>query len=216
MVEGDPWRCRRPDQPLRLCGRPCRGGFGDSILLPFDFTQQISFANWRYLDARYVAFTVAFALAMAWVITLQVHATRRVLVSRRPPTASRSGIPAIAATVVSLLPSFLCCSPMVPTLVGVLGLSVTTQLRTTGAIQYFFATQQNPLLLGALALVVGSGLWSTRKLSRAACLTDQCCATGDVPVADPATVDSAAPPARRLAAAATTAGAGSQGQDGAR
>jgi hypothetical protein len=42
-------------------------GFGDSILLPFDFTQRVSFANWHYLDTRYVAFSVAFALGMSWV-----------------------------------------------------------------------------------------------------------------------------------------------------
>lgn len=43
-------------------------GFGDSILLPFDFTQRISFANWHYFDARYLAFTGAFAVAVAWVL----------------------------------------------------------------------------------------------------------------------------------------------------
>jgi hypothetical protein len=35
-------------------------GIGCSLLLPFAFTKRISFANWSYLDARYVAFTVAF------------------------------------------------------------------------------------------------------------------------------------------------------------
>jgi len=155
-------------------------GFGDSILLPFDFTQRISFANWQYFDARYVAFTVAFAFAMAWVITLQVHAMRVVSANARRSSAPRRGGPLGAlAAVVSLLPSFLCCSPIVPTLVGVLGLSATTQLRTTGRIEYFFATKQDLLLLGSLALVVGSGLWSMRKLVRASCLSDECCALDD-------------------------------------
>ena len=150
-------------------------GFGDSILLPFDFTQRVSFANWRYLDARYLAFTVAFALAMAWVLTLQVHAVRRVLAARSSSGGPRRGGPLGAlAAVVSLLPSFLCCSPVVPTVIGLFGLSAATRLRTTGTITYFFATMQNLLLLGALALVVASGLWSTRKLARAGCFAGEC------------------------------------------
>ena len=150
-------------------------GFGDSILLPFDFTQRISFANWGYLDPRYLAFTVAFALAMAWVLTLQVHAVREVLAARSSSNAPRrSGPLGALAVVVSLLPSFLCCSPVVPTLVGLFGLSAATRLRTTGTITYFFATKQNLLLLGALALVLASGLWSTRKLARAACFAGEC------------------------------------------
>ena len=150
-------------------------GFGDSILLPFDFTQRVSFANWRYLDARYLAFTVAFALVMAWVLTLQVHAVRGVLAARSNSGGPRRGGPLGAlAAVVSLLPSFLCCSPVVPTVIGLFGLSAATRLRTTGTITYFFATKQNLLLLGALALVVASGLWSTRKLSHAGCFAGEC------------------------------------------
>lgn len=157
-------------------------GFGDSILLPFDFTQRISFANWGYLDARYVAFSVAFALAMAWVLTLQIHAVRRVIANASNARAARSGGPlGTLAAVVSLLPSFLCCGPIVPTLVGLFGLSASTQLRTTGSIEYFFATKQNWLLLGSLALVVASGVWSMRKLARAACLDELGCAVADGP-----------------------------------
>lgn len=150
-------------------------GFGDSILLPFDFTQRVSFANWRYLDARYLAFTVAFALAMAWVLTLQVHAVRGVLAARSSSDEARRGGPlGVLAAVVSLLPSFLCCSPVVPTVVSLFGLSAATRLRATGTITYFFATKQNLLLLSALALVVASGLWSTRKVARAGCFAGAC------------------------------------------
>src|SRR6266851_3661845 len=53
-------------------------GFGYSVLLPFDYTQRVSFANWRYFGPRYAAFTVAFALGLAWVVALQVHAMRRI------------------------------------------------------------------------------------------------------------------------------------------
>src|SRR5215510_6003651 len=53
-------------------------GFGYSVLLPFGYTQRISFANWQYFGPRYAAFTAAFAAGVAWVATLQVHAMRRI------------------------------------------------------------------------------------------------------------------------------------------
>ncbi len=152
-------------------------GFAYSLVLPFDYTQRISFANWSYLNLRYVAFSVAFALGMAWLLALQVHAVRRVAASAIDGAreAGRAGPVAVLAALLSVLPSLLCCSPILPTLVGLIGLSATTRLTTTGHLQYFFATQQNLLMAGALALLVLSGLWSTRKLARAACLQQQSC-----------------------------------------
>jgi hypothetical protein len=151
-------------------------GFGYSLLLPFAYTQRISFANWRYLDARYVAFSLAFALGIAWLVTLQIHAVRRVArAAARQRGAAASGPLCVLAGVVSVMPSLLCCSPILPTVIGVLGLSATTRLDTTVQIQHFFATKENLLLGGALALLLCSGLWSMRKLVRAACLTDERC-----------------------------------------
>lgn len=152
-------------------------GFGYSVLLPFDYTQQVSLANWRYVGPRYAAFTAAFALGLAWVVTLQVHAMRRIArnASRVAGRPRRGGPVGAAAAVVSLLPSLLCCSPVVPTLVGLIGLPAAAQLQATGTITYFFATRQDWLLGGALALLAASGLWSTRKLARAACLVGDGC-----------------------------------------
>lgn len=150
-------------------------GLGYSILLPFDYTQRISFVNWRYFDGRYLAFTIAFALAVGWVVSLQVHAMRRIArAAARSGPRNRGGVAGVVAFIVSLLPSFLCCSPVVPTVVGLLGLSAATRLETTGRIQYFFASWQDPFLLGALALVVLSGLWSTRRLALAQCVSGAC------------------------------------------
>jgi hypothetical protein len=155
-------------------------GLGYSVLLPFDYTQRISLANWQYFGPRYAAFTAAFALGLAWVATLQVHAMRKIArtaaSSGRP---RRGGLGGALAAAVSLLPSFLCCSPVVPTLVSLIGLPVATQLRTTGTITYFFATRQDWLLAGALVVLAASGAWSVRKLARAACLAQDCCPAGD-------------------------------------
>ncbi len=155
-------------------------GLGYSVLLPFDYTQRISLANWQYFGPRYAAFTAAFALGLAWVVTLQVHAMRTIArtaaSSGRP---RRGGLGGTLAAAVSLLPSFLCCSPIVPTLVSLIGLPVATQLRTTGTITYFFATRQDWLLAGALAVLAASGAWSVRKLARAACLAQDGCPACD-------------------------------------
>ena len=152
-------------------------GSGYSVLLPFDYTQRVSFANWQYFGPRYAAFTAAFALGLAWVVTLQVHAMRRIArnASADRGRPRRGGPAGAVAAVVSLLPSFLCCSPVVPTLVGLAGLPAAARLRTTGTITYFFATRQDWLLGGALALLAASGLWSVRKLARAACLAVDGC-----------------------------------------
>jgi hypothetical protein len=187
-------------------------GFAYSILLPFDFTQRISFANWHYLDGRYLAFSVAFALGIAWVVSLQVHAMRRLVrAATRSGSGRTGGIAGIVAAVGSLLPSFLCCSPFVPTVVGLLGLSAATRLETTGSIQYFFASWQDAFLLGALALVVLSGVWSTRKLARASCLAGACSPAGqqgERPTATPSPPAAGRPDddrARRIPAAVTAA-----------
>lgn len=166
-------------------------GSGYSVLLPFGYTQRVSFANWQYFGPRYAAFTAGFALGLAWVVTLQVHAMRRIArnASGGARRARRGGLAGALAAVVSLLPSFLCCSPVVPTLVGLIGLPAATQLRTTGTITYFFAIRQDWLLGGALVLLAASGLWSVRKLARAACLAAGC--------AVPAARGAAAAPAGR-------------------
>jgi hypothetical protein len=150
-------------------------GLGYSLLLPFAYTQRLTFANWDYLDVRYVLFSIAFALGLGWLVTLQVHAVRRIAApAAGNPSAGRTGPLGALAAVISVLPSLLCCSPILPTLVGLIGLSATTRLTTTVQLQHFFATRENLLLGGALGLLLLSALWSMRKLSRAACLTQQC------------------------------------------
>ena len=47
-----------------------------TILLPFDFTQRLSFANWHYLTPYLFGWSVFIGLGMALVIVLQVHAMR--------------------------------------------------------------------------------------------------------------------------------------------
>lgn len=139
-----------------------------SLLLPFSFTQRISFHNWHYLDARLLAFSVAFGLTIGWLVTLQIYATRRLI------RASGAGIGSTAAGL-GVVPSLLCCTPIVPTVLGLVGLSGAGLSQTSGRIQSFFATQQDLILGASLAVIVMAGLWATRRIVRAVCLTSDGC-----------------------------------------
>jgi hypothetical protein len=140
-----------------------------SILLPFGFTQRLSLDNWQYLDNELIGFSLAFGLLIAWIVTLQVYAVSRL-------TQGRDQTLTFGAIVGSLLPSMLCCTPVVPTVLAVFGLSTVSIYGLSGRIQSFFALHERSIMLASLVLLVGSALWSMRKLRTAACLTEgDCC-----------------------------------------
>jgi hypothetical protein len=158
---------------------------GYSILLPFAFTQRLSLHNWHYLDGRYLAFSLAFGLSIGWLLTLQLYAVRRVMHQRGV------GLGGTAAAV-GVLPSLLCCTPIVPTLLGLFGVSGASLSQTSGGIQSFFANQQNLILASSLAVILIASLWATRRIIRAACL-DRCDTPVDASQGDAATTPSTAP-----------------------
>ncbi|MFC0081542.1 hypothetical protein ACFFRE_05190 [Aciditerrimonas ferrireducens] len=139
-----------------------------TLLLPFDFTQRLSLANWDYLTTYQAAWSVALGLGMGLVIVIQVYAMRRIA-RARAATGAASGV----AFVVSLLPSFLCCTPFVPSVLAFVGVSGLSLYSTTGAVQHFFALHQTELLSASLALLLATGLWGLWKLATAPCL-DAC------------------------------------------
>src|SRR5258707_1220363 len=101
----DGLRARKPGARARRPpgGRAAR--FGYSVLLPFDYTQRVSFANWQYSGPRYAAFTAALAAGMAWVVTLQVHAMRRIARNAGAGRPRRGGPAGAVAAFIGLLPS---------------------------------------------------------------------------------------------------------------
>ena len=140
-----------------------------SLLLPFDYTQRLSFANWHYLDARLVAWSVVLGAGMATVIVLQVHAVRRVAAVR-----TRTGALGGLAFVGSVLPSMLCCTPIIPTVLAFVGFSTVSVYGTTGTLQHFFATHQTDFFVGSLLLMALTAWWSFHKIGNATCLTGGC------------------------------------------
>ncbi len=152
-----------------------------TLLLPFDYTQRFEFANWDYLDAYLLGWAIVLGLAMGLVVSVQVYATRQVVAAR-----AASGAAGGAAFVASLLPSFLCCTPIVPSLLAFAGVSGVGLYTTTGTLQHFFAVHQTEFLSASLALLVLMGWWGLRKVARATCLSEDGCvlevaSTGEAP-----------------------------------
>lgn len=144
---------------------------GYTLLLPFAYTQRITLANWGYLTGQMIAFALALGLGLAALLTLQVYGVRRVYAARRAAGGTAAGL---LGAVASLLPSLLCCTPLLPTVLATVGLSGMTLFSVTGSLQYFFAVHDTAFLAGSLALLIAMGWWSARRIARATCLQGAC------------------------------------------
>lgn len=174
-----PWwwlRAIATDRISQLLFAVLAGGItvGYTILLPFASTQRLTTHNWQFLTGRLLGFAIALGVGMALVLTLQVYAARRAAAVRR---AAAGGAVSGVAMAVSLLPTFLCCTPIIPTALAAVGLSTVSVYSTTGSLQHFFATHETAFFLASLGLLLATGWWSLRRLARAACLTDTGCTT---------------------------------------
>lgn len=136
-----------------------------SLLLPFKYTQHFSFNNWGYLSLRIIAFSIAYGLAFGGIATLQLYATNQL--ANRAKKSGPTTTLGIAASVVSCLG---CCSPLVPSLLGIFGLTGISLLTTSIPIERFLATKESLLLSGGLMLLVLSGIWSAKRLAQGSCL----------------------------------------------
>ena len=141
-------------------------GFAYSVLLPFNYTQRVSLRNWQYLNVSSALWAVVLGLAMAVVLSVQVYAMRTITAAR-----ASTGVSGGLAFVGSLLPSFLCCTPIIPTLLAFVGVSGVGLYSTTGTLQHFFATHQTEFLVASFALLVISSWWGIRKVATAVCLS---------------------------------------------
>jgi len=139
-----------------------------SLLLPFDYTQRLGLDNLRFLTPLTGIWSVLLGFGFAFLLTVQIHATRAMAAGRSAPVGG-------FAAVVSLLPSFLCCTPLVPTALAFIGLSGASLYSTTGGVQHFFATEQTPLLLASLALILAACGWSLHRIAGATCLCESAC-----------------------------------------
>lgn len=86
---------------------------------------------------------------------------------------SRRGTPtgklSIGAAIAAIIPSSLCCTALIPSVLAVLGVSTSTILSTTGALQGPFATYETPLIVASIALLSFSVVMASRSIVK-------CCA----------------------------------------
>ena len=170
--------------PGRIAGFLVASGvvaFFYTLLLPFEYTQRFELANWDYLNARLLTWAIVLGVAMGLVLSVQVYAMRRIAAAR-----AASGAAGGVAFVASLLPSFLCCTPIVPSVLAFVGVSGVGLYTTTGALQHFFAVHQTGFLSASLVLLAGMCWWGLRKVARSGCLTEEGCAVETMPGEVPA------------------------------
>ena len=170
--------------PGRIAGFVVAAGvvaFFYTLLLPFDYTQRFEFANWDYLNAYLLAWAIVFGLAMGLVGSVQVYAMCKVAAAR-----AASGAAGGVALAASLLPSFLCCTPIIPSLLAFVGVSGVGLYTTTGTLQHFFAVHQTEFLSASLVLLACMCWWGLRKVACSQCFTEDGCAipAGSNPLPD--------------------------------
>lgn len=136
--------------------------FAETQMLTFSATQRFGFANESFLTVPFAAFALAFGALLAWVFMAQGYAMRGML-HARGTGLSFFGI------LVAIIPNLLCCSPIIPTLLSLGGLSSMDLYRTSGALQAGLALHEWWFLGASLLLVAVSAVWSTRIVRRAAC-----------------------------------------------
>ncbi len=120
------------------------------LTLPAAYTGGIiGLVSARYLNAELVFFSLVLAALLSLVLTLNLYAFRTSL-RRQGVGLSATGVLA------SLVPSSLCCTSLVPSLLAAVGASTPQIFRVTGLIQGTVARYESLFLIVALLLVLVS------------------------------------------------------------
>jgi len=117
----------------------------------------IGLISLRYLNAELLFFSFALAALLSLALTVSIYAFRA-------SVRQRSGGLTVGAMLSSLSPAAICCTPLVPSLLAILGASTPQIFGLTGRIQGFFATYELPILVFALVLLLLSLRLATRSV----------------------------------------------------
>ncbi len=119
-----------------------------AFTLPAVFTGGVvGLISLQYLNAELLFFSVTLAAALSLALTLNVYAYR-VAAERR------GGGVTMGAMLSSLVAPGICCTPLVPTILLLLGATTPQIFGLTGRIQGFVAAYELHLLTIALALLI--------------------------------------------------------------
>lgn len=133
-----------------------------ALTLPAAYTGgYLGWVSLRQLDLRLALFALALAGLLSLVLTMNLYALRHA----RRRGGRRLGAAALLA---SVLPSSLCCTSIVPSLLALAGASTPQIFGLSGRIQGFLATWETGILGLALVLLLASLHLASRNL-QAAC-----------------------------------------------
>ena len=126
--------------------------------LPATYTGgRIGIISLRLLTPKLVIFSVVMAVLIGLIIPFTIYSFKQGAKARTATTAG--------GFIGSILPPFLCCSPLIPSVAAILGAVSPAVFGISGAIQGFIATNETYILLGA-TLLLGWALIQTAKSTK--------------------------------------------------
>ena len=118
------------------------------FLLPGAYTGGIiGWVSLRFLTPTLVFFSLLLAALVSLSLTFSVYGFRTA-------AAARGHGASLLSVVTSIMPGLLCCTPVVPTVLALLGASTPTIFGLSGRIQGIFATYEVHFLAAAALLLV--------------------------------------------------------------
>lgn len=120
-----------------------------AFTLPATYTGgNVGLVSLQYLNVRLGLFAFIFSVAIALLVPFSVYAFR---------THARNASAAAAGGIVgSVLPSLLCCSPLLPSLAALVGGVFPFAFGASGFLQGFIATYETEIYVGIVFVLVYS------------------------------------------------------------
>ena len=112
----------------------------------------------RYLTVELGIFAVTLAVLFSLVLTLDVYAFRAAIRQRDKGLG-------VGALLAGFLPAGVCCTPLVPTLLAIMGASTPQIFGLTGRVQGFVATYESLFLAFAVVLLLVALRLVTRQIA---------------------------------------------------
>ena len=134
--------------------------------LPATYTGgRIGLVSLQFLTLKLVIFSLVMAILIALIISF---ISFMVLSFKNSKGINKSVI--TGGFLGSILPPLLCCSPLIPSFVGIFGAVVPGVFGFSGAIQGFIAVNEDYILFGAILLLLFSVVKTAKsEIGRASC-----------------------------------------------
>ena len=128
------------------------------LTLPSSYTGgRIGLISFNFLTAKMIIFAIIFALLLSVLIPFIAFLVNR---SRKGHTTTAAG-----GILVSIITPFLCCSPLLPVVLGFIGSIIPILPGSFGlTVQAFVATHETEIYLGVVALLLISIYQNSRAI----------------------------------------------------